>query len=136
MPLQPGDETGSRSTAVEANAPGCPAARFVFERGDSQGRRSLWVREIEGHGQGIRLTPPNEAESSGDVSPDGRYLAYDAEVGGAWEVFIRRLDGTGAAIRSPARGHAASLASRRRRRATVPRATGRGFPRVDPGVKE
>jgi Tol biopolymer transport system component len=73
--------------------------RVVFERTDELGKISLWIRDLEGDGQATRLTPPNEMEISADVSSDGGWLAYASDATRSWEVYVRRLDGSGGVVR-------------------------------------
>jgi Tol biopolymer transport system component len=73
--------------------------RVVVERTDEQGRSSLWIRDLGGETEAKRLTPPNEMETSADVSPDGRWIAYSSDATRSWEVYVRRLDGSGPVVR-------------------------------------
>jgi Tol biopolymer transport system component len=73
--------------------------RILVERADAQGRVGLWIRDLEGEAEAQRLSPANFAEFSGDISPDGRWLVYLSDVTREWEVYVRRLDGSGGAIR-------------------------------------
>ena len=72
---------------------------MVFERTDPQGKVNLFVRDLDGGGEATRLGSGSASEFSADLSPDGRWLAYDSDVTRSPEVYIRRLDGAGAAIR-------------------------------------
>jgi Tol biopolymer transport system component len=73
--------------------------RLVFERADAQGRTALWVKDLDGDAEATRLGSGTAAEFSADVSPDGRWLAYVSDATREWEVYVRRLDGSGGAIR-------------------------------------
>ena len=73
--------------------------RLVFERADERGRNGLWIRDLAGEGEATRLWPSTASEFSCDVSPDGRWLAYVSDSTHAWEVYVRRLDGSGGPIR-------------------------------------
>ncbi len=73
--------------------------RVVFERTDELGRISLWIRDLEGESEATRLTPANEMEISADISPDGRWMVYASDATRSWEVYVRRLDGSGGVVR-------------------------------------
>ena len=73
--------------------------RVVFERTDPKGKVSLYIRDLDGDGEAVRLGSGSASEFSADLSPDGRWLAYVSDVTRNPEVYIRRLDGAGAAIR-------------------------------------
>jgi len=73
--------------------------RVVFERTDELSKNSLWIRDLDGESEPTRLTPPNETEITSDVSPDGRWLAYASDSTRSWEVYVRRLDGSGGTVR-------------------------------------
>ncbi len=73
--------------------------RVVFERVDALGRPSLWIRDLDGEGEAIRLGSSTASEFAADVSPDGLWLAYASDATRSYEVYIRRLDGSGGATR-------------------------------------
>ncbi len=72
--------------------------RLVFERADAKGALSLWIRDLDGTDE-ARIGSSTAYEFGADLSPDGRWLAYVSDVTRNWEVYMRRLDGTGGAIR-------------------------------------
>jgi len=71
----------------------------VFERSDEHARSSLWIRDLDGDSAPTRLTSATSNENSADVSPDGRWLAYASDATRSWEVYVRRIDGSGGAVR-------------------------------------
>jgi Tol biopolymer transport system component len=73
--------------------------RVVLERTDAKGQVSLWVRNLVGQGEATRIGSASASESAADVSPDGRWLAFVSDLTRSPEVYIRRLDGSGGAIR-------------------------------------
>ena len=80
--------------------------RVVFERDEGLGHFRLWIRDLDGEAEPTRLgsASGNAAESSGDVSPDGRWLAYASDATRRWEVYVRPLDGEGGVVRISAGG--------------------------------
>ncbi len=74
-------------------------ARLIFERADSAGRATLWIRDRDGAGPESPLGDASASESWSDLSPDGRWLAYVSDQTGSSEVYLRRLDGSGGALR-------------------------------------
>ena len=75
--------------------------RVVFERGegDGRGRTSLWIKDLEVDGEATPLGSATASELAAEVSPDGQWLAYVSDATRSSEVYVRRLDGTGAALR-------------------------------------
>jgi len=86
-----------RLQSVDAVSP--DGQRVVFERTDEKGKVGLWIRDLEGEREPMRLTPANESELSADISPDGRWLAYASDSTRSWEIYVRRLDGSGGVVR-------------------------------------
>ncbi len=74
-------------------------ARLIFERADSAGKAALWIRDRDGAGAESPLGGATAAESWADLSPDGRWLAYVSDQSGSSEVYLRRFDGSGGALR-------------------------------------
>jgi Tol biopolymer transport system component len=99
------DRPGNGTLWLTAETAQVPSAttpdgrRVVFERTDPQGKVSLYIRDLDGNGDPTPLGSGSASEFSADVSPDGRWIAYDSDVTRNPEVYIRRLDGAGAAIR-------------------------------------
>jgi Tol biopolymer transport system component len=99
------DGSGAEKLWIENKASLQPSAttpdgrRMVFEKTDDKGRISLWIGDLDGGGAPTRLTPESASESSADLSPDGRWLAFQSDVTRTVEVYVRRLDGIGGAIR-------------------------------------
>jgi Tol biopolymer transport system component len=73
--------------------------RVIFERTSERGTVQLWIRDLEGDAEPTRLSAPDIAEFSADLSPDGKWLAYVSDSSGEWAVYLRRLDGSVGAIR-------------------------------------
>jgi len=74
-------------------------ARLFFGSITPGGSMDIKVVDVEGGGsvETWLATPFMEAEP--DVSPDGRLVAYTSNVGGAVAVYVKRVEGTGPAVR-------------------------------------
>jgi hypothetical protein len=98
---RPGEErlwlASERNQAPDSVTP--DGRRVVFERSDEHARSSLWIRDLDGDSAPTRLTSATSNENSADVSPDGRWLAYASDATRSWEVYVRRIDGSGGAVR-------------------------------------
>jgi Tol biopolymer transport system component len=71
--------------------------RIVYAAPPSgSGRYDLWIVPADGAGEPVRLTDDPGTQFGPAWSPDGRWIAYQSEIGERWEVWIIRADGTGA----------------------------------------
>jgi Tol biopolymer transport system component len=86
-------------TALQPSATTPDGRRMIYERTDDKGEISLWIGDLEGKSEPVRLSPESASESSADLSPDGRWIAFQSDVTRSVEVYVRRLDGVGGAIR-------------------------------------
>jgi dipeptidyl aminopeptidase/acylaminoacyl peptidase len=77
---------------------------IVYEHADEEGSYHLWIVDLDGDGQPSRLFPEPASQWSAALSPDGEWLAYASDVTGQSEIYVRRLDGTGAPIRVSSSG--------------------------------
>ncbi len=103
---RPGEErllTGTQSL-VGVNCFTPDGKSILYELADEQGAYHLWILELDGDDQPTRLFPEPASQGSADLSPDGDWLAYGSDVTGQQEVYVRRLDGTGAPIRVSSSG--------------------------------
>ena len=69
---------------------------IIYETLDARTKRDLWVLPLFGDRQPQPLLRSEFNEQQGQLSPDGRWLAYVSDESGRWEVYIRRfpeLDG-------------------------------------------
>jgi Tol biopolymer transport system component len=62
---------------------------IVFTNSDPQSKEDIWLLPTIGNRQPIPFlrTPFNEMQ--GEVSPDGRWLAYASDESGRWEVYVQ-----------------------------------------------
>jgi len=100
-PDQPGEGrlwlAGETAQVPSATTP--DGKRVLFERTDAKGKVSIRIRDLEGEGEATRLGSASASEYSADLSPDARWVAFVSDVTRSPEVYIRRLDGAGGAIR-------------------------------------
>jgi len=90
-------------TVLQAPDAATPDGRIIFEQGNAP-TFHLWIRPLEGTGPPARLGSGDANENSADLSPDGTWMAYASDASGDWQVYVRRLDGTGAVVRVSSEG--------------------------------
>ena len=66
--------------------------------------QELWIRDRDGAGKESSLSAATASESWSDLTPDGRWLAFASDQTGSSEVYLRRLDGSGGALRVSSAG--------------------------------
>jgi serine/threonine protein kinase len=64
---------------------------IVYVDYDAKTGLDLWALPVEGNRQRIPLVRSDGADTSGQLSPDGQWLAYSSDVTGRREVFIQRF---------------------------------------------
>ena len=97
--LAGGDEPLLVSDADEAPTGFSPeGSRLVFQGSDAEGRYGLWVADLAAGGRRERLADLAGADN-GRVSPDGRWLAFDAPQQGRREIYVQPFAGRGAPVR-------------------------------------
>jgi hypothetical protein len=69
---------------------------LLYNSRDPQTDWDLWVVSVEGAGKPCVFLRTNFAERSGQISPDGRWVAYISNQSGPTEVFVRRFTAPGA----------------------------------------
>ena len=55
----------------------------------------MWVLRLDGDSTPRRLFPSSEGGHDGQLSPDGRWVAYQAQVSSRWEIFVAPFSGAG-----------------------------------------
>ena len=73
-------------------------SRLVFNSSDAEGRYSLWAADTSDGGRRERLADLAGADN-GRVSPDGRWLAFDAPQQGRRELYVQPYGRRGAPVR-------------------------------------
>jgi serine/threonine-protein kinase len=97
--LAGGDEPLLASDADEAPTGFSPdGSRLVFQGSDAEGRYALWSADLAAGGRRERLADLAGADN-GRVSPDGRWLAFDAPQQGRREIYVQPFAGRGAPVR-------------------------------------
>jgi Tol biopolymer transport system component len=82
-----------------------PDRRVVLERRAQTGAIGLWIRDLDGGKAPEPLGRDRVNELGADLAPNGRWLAFASDVSKGWEIYLRRLDRSGADIRiSPGGG--------------------------------
>ena len=71
---------------------------------DSTGARDLWYLPLKNPGPPIRLTETPHDEAMPQLSPDGRYLAYQSNESGRWEIYVIAFPNAGKPRRISGRG--------------------------------
>ena len=66
-----------------------------------RGAYDLWRISADGTGEPLRITTSPGTDFAPAWSPDGRWIAYQTEIGDRWELWIVRPDGTEAQRVSP-----------------------------------
>ena len=70
--------------------------RFIlYETLDARTKRDLWYFPLFGDRKPRPLLQSDFNEAQGQLSPNGRWLAYISDESGRWEVYIRRFPGLG-----------------------------------------
>jgi Tol biopolymer transport system component len=81
--------------------------RFLLYRGTiASGAYDLWVLPLEGDRKPIRLTQTPFDERDGQFSPDGKWVAYQSDESGQFEVYLQPFPGPGERIRVSTEGGA------------------------------
>jgi hypothetical protein len=71
-----------------------PDGRFVlYLSEDGPSGSNLWAVPMGGSGDPVRLTQPGSGGVDGQLSPDGRWLAFVGETTGEREVYVQRAEG-------------------------------------------
>jgi Tol biopolymer transport system component len=68
---------------------------LLFVNEDAVTGDDLWTVSLEEPRKPVRVLGGNSAESQGQFSPDGRWLAYRSNESGRWEIYLRPYPGPG-----------------------------------------
>ena len=69
-----------------------------FRQQNPTGGDTLWTLRLDGQSTPARLTDTPSEQLEGRFSPDGKWIVYQSNETGRWEVYLRRLAGLHAAI--------------------------------------
>ena len=92
---QPADGSGS----PESLGPGVPGSwspdgkTLAYVHYDSSFQQDIWLLPIEGERKPRPLLEERSNQYSPEISPDGRWLAYESEESGRLEVYVRAFPG-------------------------------------------
>jgi Tol biopolymer transport system component len=64
---------------------------LVFFANDPATQGNVWMLSLSGERVPVRLVGGAAMEGEGVVSPDGRWLAYDSDESGRYEVYVRQI---------------------------------------------
>jgi Tol biopolymer transport system component len=98
------EELVGRLTSFDAPDSWSPDGALVYEAFDGTSVR-LWMAQTTGDRKAVALSAAGRTELQGQVSPDGKWLAYVANETGRYDVYLRRFpSGEGKVVVSPAGG--------------------------------
>jgi Tol biopolymer transport system component len=93
--IKAADGTGTAGRITEAPNHQFPVSispdgkDVVFRENTAEGRRDLWLLSLEDGGPAKALLATEFNERNGEVSPDGRWLAYQSDESGEDEIYVR-----------------------------------------------
>jgi Tol biopolymer transport system component len=62
--------------------------------GNARTKMDLWLLPLKGDRKPVPFLQSEFREGNGAFSPDGRWIAYQSDETGRWEVYVRALDGS------------------------------------------
>jgi Tol biopolymer transport system component len=87
-----------------------PDGRFVLYRSQLQGSNSsqwnLWAAPVGGKGEPFPVVQTNFDERDGQFSPDGKWIAFESNETGRYEIYVQPFPGPGAKVSISAGGGA------------------------------
>ena len=87
-----------------------PDGRFVLYRTQPQGSNTshwnLWAVPVEGKGEPFPVVQTNFDERDGQFSPDGKWIAFESNESGRYEIYLQPFPGPGARVPVSAGGGA------------------------------
>ena len=78
-----------------------PYGRIVFDS-NRDGATEIYIMDADGRNQ-IRLTFNELQDDEPDLSPDGRFIAYEARIEDTWMIVVMRIDGSDELVLTPGR---------------------------------
>jgi serine/threonine protein kinase len=69
-----------------------------FRQQNPRGGDTLWTLRLDGHSKPTPLADTPSEQKGGRFSPDGKWMVYQSNETGRWEVYLRRIPGLNAAI--------------------------------------
>ena len=94
---KPSSGTGSEELLFQSNTPKAPLSyspdgqSLLFENVDPKTRNDLWVLPLAAERKPVPYLQSPFAESGGQISPDGRWVAYASTESGRSEVYVQGL---------------------------------------------
>ena len=86
------DGTGSarqlfegRASNVNVSADGKQLAFYMVA---PETRRDLWAKSLDPPGEALAVLRTNANEARPQISPDGKFVAYQSDISGRWEVYV------------------------------------------------
>jgi eukaryotic-like serine/threonine-protein kinase len=107
------DGSGKSELLLETETPATPNSwapdgkTLVFERSGPDKRKHLWSVTLSAGSpasQPVMLHDTPFTDADGQVSPDGRWLAYQSTESGSQEIYVQPFPGGGAKVRISAQG--------------------------------
>jgi eukaryotic-like serine/threonine-protein kinase len=98
------DGSSTESLVTSGAAPQLPTdvsadgQLLCFRQQNPAGGDTLWTLRLDGHSKPTRLTDTPFEQRAGRFSPDGRWIVYQSNETGRWEVYLRRIAGPTSAI--------------------------------------
>lgn len=97
---KPSNGSGNATLLFESNQPKSPHQwtrdYLVFSSTDAKTKLDIWILKLTGDRQASPFLQTPFNESQGQVSPDGRWLAYASDESGVGEIYVRSFpDGNG-----------------------------------------
>jgi len=98
------DGSSTESLVTSGAAPQLPTdvsadgELLSFRQQNPTGGDTLWTLRLDGESTPARLTDTPSEQEEGRFSPDGKWIVYQSNETGRWEVYLRRLAGLHAAI--------------------------------------
>jgi Tol biopolymer transport system component len=84
-----------------------PDGRFLlYTTGDPKTGSDIWALPLDGDRKPFPLVQTNFAEREGQFSPDGKWIAYESNESGRYEIYVQPFPGPGGKVQVSASGGA------------------------------